>query len=102
MTTSKGVDLGPIIVNRRTATDTNRLETGTDDLNPQVSGDGDCRLELSPKPQLSASTSVFPHRKQVGAYLIGKTIGEGSFAKVKEGLHVLTGEKVTRCDPAVS
>jgi hypothetical protein len=37
----------------------------------------------------------FPHTKQVGAYLIGRTIGEGSFAKVKEGLHVLTGEKVT-------
>ncbi|NXM62491.1 HUNK kinase, partial [Illadopsis cleaveri] len=27
-------------------------------------------------------------------YLIGRKLGEGSFAKVREGLHVLTGEKV--------
>lgn len=32
--------------------------------------------------------------KRVGNYLLGKTIGEGSFAKVKQGFHVLTGEKV--------
>ncbi len=36
----------------------------------------------------------FPHTKKVGNYLLGKTLGEGSFAKVKEGLHILTGEKV--------
>ena len=36
----------------------------------------------------------FPHSKKVGNYLLGKTLGEGSFAKVREGLHVLTGEKV--------
>lgn len=32
--------------------------------------------------------------KRVGNYLLGKTIGEGSFARVKQGFHVLTGEKV--------
>lgn len=32
--------------------------------------------------------------KRVGNYLIGKTVGEGSFAKVKEAFHILTGEKV--------
>ncbi|XP_013403241.1 hormonally up-regulated neu tumor-associated kinase [Lingula anatina] len=36
----------------------------------------------------------FPHTKKVGNYLIGKTLGRGSFAKVKLGLHLLTGEKV--------
>lgn len=36
----------------------------------------------------------YPHTKRVGGYLLGRTIGEGSFAKVKEGIHVLTGEKV--------
>lgn len=46
-------------------------------------------------PELGQLLNSFPHTKQVGAYLIGRTIGEGSFAKVKEGLHVLTGEKVT-------
>ncbi|KAJ3606324.1 hypothetical protein NHX12_025845, partial [Muraenolepis orangiensis] len=36
----------------------------------------------------------FPHSKRVGAYLVGKMINKGSFAKVMEGLHVATGEKV--------
>jgi len=36
----------------------------------------------------------FPHTKRVGNYLLGRTIGEGSFAKVKEGLQVVTGEQV--------
>ena len=37
----------------------------------------------------------FPHTKRVGNYLLGRTIGEGSFAKVKEALHVVTGEQVS-------
>lgn len=37
----------------------------------------------------------FQHHKRVGHYLVGsRKLGEGSFAKVREGLHVLTGEKV--------
>ncbi|KFR11522.1 Hormonally up-regulated neu tumor-associated kinase, partial [Opisthocomus hoazin] len=36
----------------------------------------------------------FPHSKQVGNYLVGKMINKGSFAKVTEGLHIPTGEKV--------
>jgi Neu-associated kinase len=36
----------------------------------------------------------FLHHKRVGNYLLGRTLGEGSFAKVKEGMNVLTGEKV--------
>uniref|UniRef100_A0A3B3C583 non-specific serine/threonine protein kinase n=1 Tax=Oryzias melastigma TaxID=30732 RepID=A0A3B3C583_ORYME len=36
----------------------------------------------------------FYHTKRVGNYLIGRKLGEGSFAKVREGLHVSTGEKV--------
>lgn len=37
----------------------------------------------------------FQHHKRVGPYLVGsRKLGEGSFAKVREGLHVLTGEKV--------
>lgn len=35
------------------------------------------------------------HSKRVNNYLIGNTLGEGSFAKVKEGFHVLVGEKVS-------
>ncbi|XP_054616972.1 hormonally up-regulated neu tumor-associated kinase [Dunckerocampus dactyliophorus] len=36
----------------------------------------------------------FPHSKRVGSYLVGKMINKGSFAKVMEGLHLGTGEKV--------
>ncbi|XP_075450012.1 hormonally up-regulated neu tumor-associated kinase isoform X3 [Ascaphus truei] len=36
----------------------------------------------------------FQHSKRVGSYLIGSKLGEGSFAKVREGLHVVTGEQV--------
>ncbi|KAM9355017.1 uncharacterized protein KZ484_013211 [Pholidichthys leucotaenia] len=36
----------------------------------------------------------FPHSKRVGPYLVGKMINKGSFAKVMEGLHINTGEKV--------
>lgn len=39
----------------------------------------------------------FYHTKRVGNYLIGRKLGEGSFAKVREGLHALTGEKVSNC-----
>ena len=38
----------------------------------------------------------FPHNKRVGNYLLGRKLGEGSFAKVKEGLHTLTGQKVNK------
>ncbi|POI32467.1 hypothetical protein CIB84_003781 [Bambusicola thoracicus] len=40
------------------------------------------------------SRKDFPHTKQVGTYLVGRMINKGSFAKVMEGLHIPTGEKV--------
>lgn len=55
--------------------------------------------ENIPPPSLSSAPSGdilrnFYHTKRVGNYLIGRKLGEGSFAKVREGLHALTGEKV--------
>lgn len=54
-----------------------------------------------PPPPLPPSVKVprellrsFPHSKRVGSYLVGKMINKGSFAKVMEGLHIGTGEKV--------
>ena len=38
----------------------------------------------------------YVHSKRVNNYLVGSTLGEGSFAKVKEGFHVLVGEKVSQ------
>lgn len=34
------------------------------------------------------------HVKRVGNYIIGKTIGEGSFSKVKLGTHLVTNKRV--------
>ena len=34
--------------------------------------------------------------RALGPYSIGKTVGEGTFGKVKIGVHNLTGEKVGR------
>ncbi|OXB61228.1 hypothetical protein ASZ78_003791 [Callipepla squamata] len=47
---------------------------------------------FSKMPQESGKE--FPHTKQVGTYLVGRMINKGSFAKVMEGMHVPTGEKV--------
>ena len=33
-------------------------------------------------------------KKRVGGYILGRTLGEGSFAKVRQGVHVATNEKV--------
>lgn len=38
---------------------------------------------------------AYVHSKRVNNYLVGSTLGEGSFAKVKEAFHVLVGEKVS-------
>ena len=35
-----------------------------------------------------------PKSRSIGHYVLGKTIGEGTFGKVKVGTHILTGEKV--------
>lgn len=32
--------------------------------------------------------------KKIGQYILGRSIGEGTFGKVKQGMHILTGEKV--------
>lgn len=38
-----------------------------------------------------------PNRKinKIGDYIIGKSIGKGTFGKVKKGVHAKTNEKVT-------
>ncbi|XP_028253638.1 hormonally up-regulated neu tumor-associated kinase isoform X2 [Parambassis ranga] len=60
----------------------------------EASGLGRERLSL---PSLKVPRELlrsFPHSKRVGSYLVGKMINKGSFAKVMEGLHISTGEKV--------
>jgi hypothetical protein len=31
-----------------------------------------------------------PHERKIGTYILGKTIGEGTFGKVKIGTHIIT------------
>lgn len=38
----------------------------------------------------------YVHAKRINDYLVGSTLGEGSFAKVREAFHVLVGEKVSK------
>lgn len=35
-----------------------------------------------------------PHERKIGGYILGKSIGEGTFGKVKIGTHISTQEKV--------
>lgn len=48
--------------------------------------------QISSRLKNSSSTNLGP--KNVGHYLLSKTIGKGTFGKVKLGIHNLTGEKV--------
>ena len=43
-------------------------------------------------PALSAPANK--DQKTIGQYILGKSIGEGTFGKVKLGTHILTNEKV--------
>lgn len=62
----------------------------------EASGLGRERLPLLSLKVPRELLRSFPHSKRVGSYLVGKMINKGSFAKVMEGLHIGTGEKV--CD----
>jgi len=60
---------------------TARAQSRGSSVRPKVSS----RLEPEVGPQ---------QRKIVGNYMIGKTIGEGTFGKVKLAVHLPSGEKV--------
>lgn len=53
------------------------------------------RLNIEmPRNALDDKLTNFNHRKRVADYLIGRGLGEGSFAKVHVGLQTITGEEV--------
>jgi hypothetical protein len=43
----------------------------------------------------AAIVELKPGEMKIGNYILGKSIGEGTFGKVKLGVHVPTGEKVS-------
>lgn len=47
------------------------------------------------KQLFGANTGNAEKRQIVGQYMLGKTIGEGTFGKVKLAVHIPTGEKVS-------
>ncbi len=48
-----------------------------------------------PNSRSQATDASKQKRQIVGQYMIGKTIGEGTFGKVKLAVHIPTGEKVS-------
>lgn len=44
--------------------------------------------------QPSSPASKLQQLKNIGHYVLARTLGEGTFGKVKEGVHIHTGQKV--------
>lgn len=63
------------------------LKTMVQDLNNNATPDRASTVD-------TADISPDEKRKKVGNYVILKTIGEGSFAKVRLGIHLVTEMKV--------
>mmetsp|Transcript_9382 Transcript_9382/g.12974 ORF Transcript_9382/g.12974 Transcript_9382/m.12974 type:complete len:812 (+) Transcript_9382:111-2546(+) len=57
---------------------------------PAVNNRSSSNVRANARPNGSAQEK----RKIVGQYMLGKTIGEGTFGKVKLAIHIPTGEKV--------
>jgi serine/threonine protein kinase len=51
-------------------------------------------LEYTEENQPTVAMSSEQHNRVLAGYELGKTIGKGTFGKVKLGRHILTGEKV--------
>lgn len=56
-----------------------------------ITGERRQAIEL---PTQTKYRELEPHEKRIGNYILGKSIGEGTFGKVKLGIHEPTGEKV--------
>ena len=50
--------------------------------------------EEASKPKENRKEPEKVRTKNIGHYVLGKTLGEGTFGKVKLGVHIFTGEKV--------
>lgn len=53
-----------------------------------------CLSQTATDPRNLRKAVLIRRNNKIGEYIIGKDIGEGTFGKVKQGMHILTGEKV--------
>ena len=68
--------------------------SGTDPDRPSVRDESPKGFWPSESAHLNAALARGPPEKVVGSYLLGRTIGEGTFGKVRVATHTLTGECV--------
>ena len=61
-------------------------------VNKTISDSNQIRLEANKK---ATDIKLAPNERKVGQYILGKSIGEGTFGKVKLGRHIPTNEKVS-------
>lgn len=64
-------------------------------VNKTISDHNQIRLEAARK---TTDIKLAANERKVGQYILGKSIGEGTFGKVKLGRHILTNEKVSESD----
>lgn len=53
------------------------------------------RKNSDPIASASKSSSTKSKQEMIGQFMLGKTLGRGTFGKVKLGVHSITGEKVS-------
>ena len=54
----------------------------------------DKRAKSSKQSSSSTSGSSTSDSKNIGQFILGEKLGEGTFGKVRKATHILTGEKV--------
>jgi 5'-AMP-activated protein kinase catalytic alpha subunit len=53
-----------------------------------------CQTDIEIEPAFNTARTNKKTSKKKGSYILGKTLGEGAFGKVKVATHIHTGEKV--------
>lgn len=69
-----------------------QTKTPTAAVNKTISDSNQIRIMADKK---AANIKLAHNERKVGQYILGKSIGEGTFGKVKLGRHIITNEKVS-------